>query len=66
MPRGRMPALLGEWDVGVKQVAKERKRNYQRSEVEGKFGEAKNRYEMDRLQIRFPQTTTTLFEGALQ
>ena len=36
---------------------KDRKRNNQRSEVEGKFGEAKSRYGMDQLQTRLPRTT---------
>ena len=35
--------LLSNVRLGVKHVEKERKRNTQRSEVEGKFGEAKNR-----------------------
>lgn len=36
---------------------KARKRNNQRSEIEGKFGEAKERYGMDQLYTRLPQTT---------
>ena len=36
---------------------KEQRKNNQRSEVEGKFGEAKERYGMDRLYTRLPQTT---------
>ena len=36
---------------------KDRRKNNQRSEVEGKFGEAKERYGMDRLSTRLPQTT---------
>lgn len=39
------------------QKEKDRKRNNQRSEVEGKFGESKNRYGMNQLQTRLPQTT---------
>ena len=39
------------------QREKERRKNNQRSEVEGKFGEAKERYGMDRLYTRLPQTT---------
>lgn len=39
------------------QKEKERHKNNQRSEVEGKFGEAKERYGMDRLSTRLPQTT---------
>lgn len=36
---------------------RDRKRNNQRSEVEGKFGEAKERYGMKELYTRLPQTT---------
>ena len=39
------------------QKEKEQRKNNQRSEVEGKFGEAKERYGMDRLYTRLPQTT---------
>ena len=39
------------------QKEKERRKNNQRSEVEGKFGEAKERYGMGRLYTRLPQTT---------
>ena len=36
---------------------RDRKRNNQRSEIEGKFGETKNRYGLDRLYTRLPQTS---------
>jgi IS5 family transposase len=36
---------------------RERKKNNKRSEVEGKFGEAKNRYGLDRLYTRLPETS---------
>lgn len=36
----------------------DRKRNNQRSEIEGKFGETKNQYGLDRLYICLPQTIT--------
>jgi len=36
---------------------RDRKKNNQRSEIEGKFGEAKNRYGLDRLYTRLPQTS---------
>ncbi len=39
------------------QKGRERKRNNERSEVEGKFGEAKERYGLARLHTRLPQTT---------
>ena len=36
---------------------RDRKKNNQRSEIEGKFGEAKNRYGLDRLYTRLPETS---------
>ena len=36
---------------------RDRKKNNQRSEIEGKFGETKNRYGLDRLYTRLPQTS---------
>ena len=39
------------------QKEKERRKNNQRSEVEGKFGEVKERYGRDRLYTRLPRTT---------
>lgn len=36
---------------------KDRKLNNERSKIEGKFGEAKNRYGLDRLYTRLPMTT---------
>lgn len=39
------------------QKEKERRKNNQRSEVEGKFGEVKERYGMDRVYTRLPETT---------
>ena len=43
-------------DLSRHEQSKARKRNNKRSEIEGKFGQAKSKYGLDDLQTRLPQT----------